>query len=241
MELNSLSNLKCDIENNNLLSRQEEVDLSTKIKLGDKKAREKLIASNYRLAVSIAKKYYRKGVNFDDLLQESCIGLIKAVDKFDHTRGFKFSTYACWWIKQSCLQYVNEHTSVMKVPTHSRLLSSKIKKYIKEFERNFGCKPSTEEISEVFNVTIDAVKNSEKSDIKYLSIDKDSNDDSRPLIEKIDNLNKTPEVSFENKELINIIKKNLKTLSSREEVVIRLRFGIEENIFNTEDFPRYEV
>lgn len=242
MQINSLDSIRNDIVNNGLLTKEEEKTLSSKIKQGDKVAREKLIASNYRLAVSIAKKYYRAGINFDDLLQESFIGLVKAVDRFDHTRGFKFSTYACWWIKQACLQYINEHTSVMKVPTHSRLLSAKIKKFIVEFEEKFGQKPSNEEISESFGVTVDAVKNSAKSDTQYLSIDKSSDDDNkRSLLDKIDSIAISPEVSYENKQLLTIIKKHLKSLSPREEIVIRLRFGIQEDLYNTADFPRYEV
>lgn len=243
MQINSLDSIRNDIVNNNLLTKEEEVTLSEKIIEGDTIARDKLISSNYRLAVSMAKKYYRNGINFDDLLQESFIGLVKAVDRFDHTRGFKFSTYACWWIKQACLQYINEHTTVMKVPTHSRLLSSKIKKFIAEFEERFGQKPSDEEISESFGVTIDAVKNSAKSDTQYLSIDKNEDDDGenkRSLLDKIDSVSVSPEVSYENKQLLTIIKKHLRSLSPREEIVIRLRFGIQEDIYNTNDFPRYK-
>ena len=190
MQINSLDSIRNDIVNNGLLTKEEEKTLSSKIKQGDKAAREKLIASNYRLAVSIAKKYYRTGINFDDLLQESFIGLVKAVDRFDHTRGFKFN----------------------------------------------------EEISESFGVTVDAVKNSAKSDTQYLSIDKSSDDDNkRSLLDKIDSIAISPEVSYENKQLLTIIKKHLKSLSPREEIVIRLRFGIQEDLYNITDFPRYEV
>lgn len=240
MNLSVIDSLKNDIDNNPLLTKEEECILSEQIKLGNKAAREKLISSNYRLAVSIAKKYHRDNIPLSDLIQESCIGLVKAVDKFDHTLGYKFSTYACWWIKQSCLQYINEHASTMKVPTHSRLLSLKINKLKEDYKSRLGQLPSEEEISEALGVTVNAVKNSSQTNARYLNIDKDNNDneDDRSLGEKIDSLEVTPEESYLNKELMSIIKKNLSSLSSREEIVIRLRFGITESIYSQGEFPK---
>ena len=107
------------------------------------------IESNYRLVLSIAKKYHRNDINFEDLLQESSIGLLKAVDRFDPELGYKFSTYACWWIKQAALQYINENVTDIKVPTHSRLLNSKIKKAINKFENDHGRAPSYKEVGEL--------------------------------------------------------------------------------------------
>lgn len=235
-----IDSLKSDIESNPLLTREEEFNLSKQIKEGSRSAREKLIASNYRLAVSIAKKYHRGNIPLSDLIQESCIGLIKAVDKFDHTLGNKFSTYACWWIKQSCLQYINEHSSTMKVPTHSRLLSLKVRAMKEEFVEKFGRTPTEEEISESLGVTLNAVKNSNQTNARYLNIDSGkNNDDDRSLGEKIDSLEVTPEESYLNKELLGVIKRNLLCLSPREEAVIRLRFGIKESIYSDGEFPNY--
>ena len=135
------------IKNNPLLTKKQEIDLSRKIKKGDSEARKKLIESNYRLVLSIVKKYHRSDVSFDDLLQESSIGLLKAVDRFDPELGYKFSTYACWWIKQAALQYINENITNIKVPTHSRLLNAKIKNKIKEIEEDEGKKPTLERLS----------------------------------------------------------------------------------------------
>jgi RNA polymerase primary sigma factor len=241
MNLSVIDSLKNDIDNNPLLTKEEECNLSEQIKLGNKQAREKLIASNYRLAVSIAKKYHRDSIPLSDLIQESCIGLVKAVDKFDHTLGYKFSTYACWWIKQACLQYINEHASTMKVPTHSRLLSLKINKLKEDYKNRLGQLPTEEEISEALGVTVNAVKNSSQTNARYLNIDKSSsdNDDDRSLGEKIDSLEETPEESYLNKELMSIIKKNLSSLSPREEIVIRLRFGLRESIYSQGEFPKY--
>ena len=228
------------IKNNPLLTKRQEIDLSKKAKNGDLKARQKLVESNYRLVISIAKKYHRTNVDFNDLLQESSTGLLKAVDRFNPDLGHKFSTYACWWIKQSCLQYINEHSSTMKVPTHSRLLSLKVRTMKEDFIKNFGRQPTEEEISEALGVTLNAVKNSNQTNARYLNIDSGrDNDDDRSLGEKIDSLEATPEEAYLNKELLRVIKKNLQCLSTREEAVIRLRFGIKESIYSNGEFPNY--
>ena len=146
------------IKENKLLTRAEEIDLSKKAKKGNKRARQKLVESNYRLAISMAKKYHRNGISFDDMLQESVIGLLKAVDKFNPDLGYKFSTYACWWIKQSVLQFVNESSTDIKVPTHSRLLNQKIKKKILEIENKTGTTPTLEELSEELGETVKKIK-----------------------------------------------------------------------------------
>ena len=240
--MNSLNynSFRDEISHNPLLTREQEVDLSRRAKKGDRQARQKLIASNYRLAISIASKYSKRGVNFDDLLQESSIGLIKAIDRFNPELGNKLSTYACWWIKQACMQFINENISTVKVPTHSRLLNSKIKKTVTDIQRRFGYTPTTSELSEILSVTEDAIEHSNQANSRYLSINGSSNgddDNSYSLENKIDSLELTPQEVFENKELVGIIKKNLNLLSPREEKVIRLRFGIEESFFDNENFP----
>ena len=120
------------IKKNPLLTKKQEFELSKKAKRGDLKARQKLVESNYRLVISIAKKYHRKDIDFNDLLQESSTGLLKAVDRFDPDLGHKFSTYACWWIKQAALSFINEQSGSIKVPTHSRMLNARIKSKLLE-------------------------------------------------------------------------------------------------------------
>ena len=131
---NSVDSLREIIKKNPLLTFKQEIELSRRAKLGDLSARNKLIESNYRLVISIAKKYYRPGTSFDDLIQESTTGLLKAVDKFNPELGYKFSTYACWWIKQATIQHVNESNfSDIKVPSHAKLLKAKISQVKSDF------------------------------------------------------------------------------------------------------------
>ena len=120
-----------------LLTREEEVSLSKRIEKGDELARAKMIESNLRLAISIAKKYHKSGCSMEDLIQESNIGLMKAVEKFDWRRGFKFSTYASWWIKQSVRRHIASHRSAVRVPAHASSLIYKVNQVIKEYEEEF--------------------------------------------------------------------------------------------------------
>ena len=228
------------IKENPLLTKSQEIELSRKIKKGDNAARKKLIESNYRLVISIAKKYHRNGLDFEDLLQESSIGLLKAVNKFDPELGYKFSTYACWWIKQAALQYINEKSTNIKVPTHSRLLNSKIKKEISKFEEDNGRNPTLQEISDIIGEPVKKIKYTLKSNKHISSIDK-TNDEEKTssLLNKIEDTSIycNPEKSLENKELDRIVEESLSLLSPKEEKIIRLRFGINNNDNNFENFP----
>lgn len=226
----NVQNIGTKIKQNPLLTKDQEFELSTKARNGDEKARQKLIESNYRLVISIAKKYYRPGfgTSFNDLLQESCVGLLKAVDRFDPNLGFKFSTYACWWIKQAALQYINNSNYSVKIPAHSKMLVSKIRNTTEEIKRNFGYTPDSSELSEILGVTISAIENALKVSYSTESFDNETKEDVLSLKDKIQDESLTPEQSLLKKELIYIVKESLKLLSPREEKIIRLRFGIGE-------------
>jgi RNA polymerase primary sigma factor len=226
------------IKNNPLLTKKQEISLSRQTKKGDLSARKKLIESNYRLVLSIAKKYYRNDISFDDLLQESSIGLLKAVDRFDPELGYKFSTYACWWIKQAALQYINENCTNIKVPTHSRLLNAKIKNKIKQIEDDEGKRPTLERVSEELGENVNKIKYTLKSNRYIASIDASRDDEGNTLASKIadesDFIN--PEARLEKKELKRIIRESLSLLTPKEEKIIRLRFGITEDEYNNDNF-----
>ena len=228
------------IKENKLLTRAEEFDLSKKAKKGNLRARQKLVESNYRLAISMAKKYHRNGISFDDMVQESVIGLLKAVDKFDPDLGYKFSTYACWWIKQSILQFINESSTDIKVPTHSRLLNQKIKKKITEIENETGTTPTLDQLSEEMGETVKKIKYTLKANEHIKRLCDDNNEEgSGSLLSNVkdhsDYIN--PEKNLERKELKKIIYESLSLLTPKEEKIIRLRFGIGEENDNIENFP----
>ena len=233
--------MKSVIKNNPLLTKRQEFELSKKAKSGDKKARQKLIESNYRLVLSISKKYYRKGLSFDDIVQESSTGLIKAVDMFNPDLGYKFSTYAHWWIKQAALQYINNDASLLKVPTQSRMLNSKVKNMIYDIKNRFGYTPSAEELSKALDVNESAIKTAIEATQPVLSIDKsrdkDDESSSYSLLNKIEDPDLNPEETLIKKEMYALIKRSLKSLSKREEAIIRLRFGIPEDDNNWKEFP----
>jgi len=227
------------IKNNPLLTKRQEIDLSTKAKNGDLKARQKLVESNYRLVISIAKKYHRKEVDFNDLLQESSAGLLKAVDRFDPTLGHKFSTYACWWIKQAALSYINEQTGSFKVPTHSRMLYSKIRHKVDELELKNGKKPTIKEVAKELDESPKKIAYTVKANKQSVSYDADTSEDVLSLKDKLpdESFYSNPADVLEKKELMQIIKRNLQKLSPKEEKIIRLRFGLEEDPSNTQEFP----
>lgn len=227
------------IKKNPLLTKRQEFELSKKAKSGDLEARRKLIESNYRLVISIAKKYHRKDIDFDDLLQESSTGLLKAVDRFDPDLGHKFSTYACWWIKQAALTYINEQTGSIKVPTHSRMLNSKIRNKVVELEKTNGKKPTIEEVASELGESVNKIRYTIKANKPSISYDNDDNENITTIKNKIPDERSfsNPAETLEKKELMAIIKKNLLLLTPKEEKIIRLRFGIEEDINDIEKFP----
>ena len=229
-----------DVGKSSLLSREQEVELCKRIENGDELARKIMIESNLRLAISIAKRYYRSGCPMEDLIQESNIGLMKAVERFDWRRGFKFSTYASWWIKQSVSRYVASHKNTVRVPSHAISLAYKVKNLIKEYEDELGSVPDTSEIASLLGVTESMVQLSLES-LKLnniISIDTPigDSDSSRTLGDMIEDVDSTSvEEMLDNQRIRSVIVKSLSRLSKREEQVLRLRFGFSE-VENPEDF-----
>lgn len=216
-----------------LLTRDEEVSLSKRIESGDAEARKVMIESNLRLAISIAKKYYRSGCRMEDLIQESNIGLMKAVERFDWRRGFKFSTYASWWIKQSVSRYVSNHKNTVRVPSHMSSLAGKVIRLIKEYEREFGTVPKNVEIADILGVTEKLVESSINTLTfsNLISLDGHVNNDEsgRTLNESIeDTLSPNIDEIIDSEKMRNVILASLKKLTKREEQVLRFRFGLDD-------------
>lgn len=224
-----------------LLTREQEVELAKKIEAGDKRAKDLMIESNLRLAISIAKKYAKYGNSFEDLIQESNIGLIKAVEKFDWRKGFKFSTYACWWIKQSVTRHLTANNSILKIPSHTIANSRKVWHVIQDYQEQFGIDPTIEEISDIMGIDEKHVKQAMSAvKAKYVqSIDKPIGDEgNRTLADIIPDTAMSVEQALDNQIVRGVIVSALSSLSKREEMVLRLRFGItdvlqdDENITN---------
>ena len=234
-----------DVSRGSLLTREQEVVLAKAIEKGDKHARDKMIESNLRLAVSIAKKYSNRGCALEDLIQESNIGLMKAVDRFDWRRGFKFSTYACWWIRQSVSRHVSMHRNTVRIPSHAASIVWKIKNLNAEYEKEFGQFPTVSELSDLLGVSESMIETSIASMAltNICSLDKSvkGDDEGRALFEIIVDENA---VNIDNEldktKIIIAIKNCLASLSDREEKILRLRFGISDDLLYDSRFELSE-
>lgn len=216
-----------------LLTREEEVELSKKIEKGDRRARDRMIRANIRLAISIAKKYADKGSSMEDLVQESSMGLIKAVDRFDWRKGFKFSTYACWWIKQAVRQHIASHSGAIKLPSYAKNTLWKMKKIKEDYEEEFGVPPSDQEVADLLGTSPATLDSLIKCSTTMVNLDASAyrGDDGKRTMHEVlidDNSIDNIERELDREKLIEVIKSALDDLTPREEAVLRLRFGITE-------------
>ena len=211
-----------------LLTAQEEIDLAKRIQKGDKKARDQMIRSNLRLVISIAKRYSNHGVPLSDLIEEGNIGLMKSVDKFDPNRGFRFSTYAAWWIKQGISRAIIDQGKMIRVPVYMNEEILKYKKAIEEMTHKLKRKPRMGEIAKKLQVPVDKIKELEGSIAKMSSLDAPIGEDGDGQVKDIieDESMAAPDEQLEvffNKERARMI---LNSLSERERKIIEMRFGL---------------
>ena len=211
-----------------LISAEEEVEWAQRIKQGDKIALEKLTKANLRFVVSVAKQYQNQGLSLPDLINEGNLGLIKAAQRFDETRGFKFISYAVWWIRQSILQALAEQSRIVRLPLNKIGSINKINKTYAKLEQEFEREPNAEEIAEVLEITEAEVKESMKNAGRHISMD-------APLVQDEDNTMydvlkseeaPTPETELLYESLRKEIDRAISTLTQREQDVVRLYFGL---------------
>jgi RNA polymerase primary sigma factor len=219
-----------EIGNVPLLTAEEEVELAKRIEHGDRSAQAQLVEANLRLVVSVAKKYTRRGLHFLDLLQEGNQGLIRAVEKFRYNKGFKFSTYAIWWIRQAITRAIADQARTIRVPVHMNETIAKVKKTARILTQRLGRDPSHEEISNELGMTVDKIKDAYRSATHPISLatplGSDSSDSSLGDFVKDQNA-VAPHEATNRSMLKEQIGEVLDSLSERENEVIRYRFGLD--------------
>jgi RNA polymerase primary sigma factor len=213
-----------------LITAEEEVDLARRIKVGDQLALEKLTKANLRFVVSVSKQYQNQGLSLPDLINEGNLGLIKAAQRFDETRGFKFISYAVWWIRQSILQALAEQSRIVRLPLNKIGSINKINKTFARLEQEFEREPSVDEIAVALELSPEDIKESMKNHGRHVSMDaplanSDENTSNMYDVMTSDD-SPSPEGGLINESLRREIERALTTLTSREADVVRLYFGL---------------
>lgn len=218
-----------EIGHEDLLTVEEEVELAQRIHKGDKKALERLTRANLRFVVSVAKQYQNQGLSLPDLINEGNLGLIRAAEKFDETRGFKFISYAVWWIRQSILQALAEQSRIVRLPLNQSGSLSKIAKMQQKFEQLNERRPSVEEIAAIIDLPEDKVEDAMKSNTRHISVDAPFNetDESNTLLDVLEDTNSpTADNLLVTESLRSEITKALNVLKPREREIVEASFGI---------------
>jgi len=227
-ESQSLDKYLQEIGKVDLLTPDEEVTLAQKIREGDQMALEKLTNANLRFVVSVAKQYQNQGLSLGDLINEGNLGLIKAAQRFDETRGFKFISYAVWWIRQSILQALAEQSRIVRLPLNRVGSLNKISKTFSELEQKFEREPSPDELAEVLDVTTSEVVDTMKISGRHVSMDAPFvQGEENSLLDVLENDGEvTPDNELMNDSLRREVQRALSTLTQREADVIKLYFGL---------------
>jgi RNA polymerase primary sigma factor len=224
----SLDKYLQEIGHEELLTTDQEVELAQRIRKGDKRALERLTKANLRFVVSVAKQYQNQGLSLPDLINEGNVGLIKAAEKFDETRGFKFISYAVWWIRQSILQAIAEQSRLVRLPLNQVGSVNKITRELNKFEQEHERKPSVDEIAERVDLPEDKIADAMKANSRHVSMDApiaDGEDSSMIDFLAGDSSNTDKELAIES--LKAEVSRILKLLTDKEQKVLRAFFGID--------------
>lgn len=228
-ESQSLEKYLQEIGKVELISPEEEVRLAGLIKQGDQRALDRLTKANLRFVVSVAKQYQNQGLSLPDLINEGNLGLIKAAQRFDETRGFKFISYAVWWIRQSILQSLAEQARIVRLPLNKVGLTNRVQKAFSQLEQEFEREPSADEIADLLKMDIDEVTSTLSINARHVSMDTPISDgEDGTLIDLMANPNAVPtERNIEHDESLKVeIERSLKALTERQKEVICYFFGI---------------
>ena len=238
-ESQSLEKYLQEIGKVDLLTPEEEVDLAKRIKQGDQIALENLTKANLRFVVSVAKQYQNQGLSLSDLINEGNLGLIKAAKRFDETRGFKFISYAVWWIRQSILQALAEQSRIVRLPLNKVGSLNKINRAFSQLEQEFEREPSSDELAEILEIGAEEVEKTLGVAARHVSMDApfvDGEDNSLLDVLENDNIHSTDKKLEYNESLRTEITRSLSTLTERQCDVVKLYFGIgEEHPMSLED------
>jgi RNA polymerase primary sigma factor len=241
-ESQSLEKYFQEIGKVDLISSEEEVKLAQLIKQGDQLALDRLTKANLRFVVSVAKQYQNQGLSLSDLINEGNLGLIKAAHRFDETRGFKFISYAVWWVRQSILQSLAEQARIVRLPLNKLGLTSRILKTYSLLEQQYEREPSAEELADALGVNIEEISNSMAGSSRHISMDSPmTNGEENTLLDVMENPNagKTDEALDYTQSLKTEIERSLTLLSQRQKEVICYFFGIGiDNPMSLEDIGR---
>jgi RNA polymerase primary sigma factor len=229
-ESKSLDQYLQEIGKVDLLTPDQEIDLAIKIKKGDRLAQEQLIKANLRFVVSVAKQFQNQGLSLGDLINEGNIGLIKAAERFDETRGFKFISYAVWWVRQSIMQAIADQSRVVRLPLNRVGNLTKISKAYRDLEQEYERKPTTDELALILDMTADEVAYALQIAGRQVSMDaplKEGDDGKNSLVDILANDEQPlPDFTLMTESLKKEVANVLSTLSEREAEVIKLYFGI---------------
>ncbi len=219
-----------DLSKEERITPEEEADLAQRIRTGDNVALEKLVKANLRFVISVAKQYQNRNIPLNDLINEGNIGLIKAAQKFDETKGFKFISYAVWWIRQSILQAINNHSKIVRIPANKKSHINQIKKVYSSFEQVYEREPTPEELAEILEQNPSDIYNTLNADFSKTSLDAPfSNEGEGNLYDVMEN-NSIEDTDYKmeyTQSLKHETLRTLKTLDAREMEVIKMSFGID--------------
>ena len=224
----SLDKYLQEIGKEDLITVEEEVELAQRIRKGDQRALEKLTRANLRFVVSVAKQYQNQGLSLPDLINEGNLGLIKAAEKFDETRGFKFISYAVWWIRQSILQALAEQSRIVRLPLNQVGSLNKINKAFSRFEQEHERRPSPEELAETLDLPAEKVADTLRVSGRHISVDAPfvEGEDNSLLDVLVNDDSPVADKTLINESLSTEVERALATLTERERDIIRLFFGI---------------